>query len=143
MTRSLRSNSSWITYYGAALAALKRRHIGFGQCASVDPDALPNVHAVVLAEAIIIGFFVLLAWTGWQVLQVVLEGDISGVSHLGSHSVHPIGHSDRRRLVHHLPTAQPAGILARMTANGRHPIEHAEIEEEVEPSLKWRMRRAR
>lgn len=61
---------AWITYYGAALAALKRAHIGFDGILL----ALPwrwRVVAAVLAEFVVISFFVLLAWTGYQVLQVL------------------------------------------------------------------------
>jgi len=61
---------AWLTYYGAALAALKRAHIGFtGLVDGLAPR--PRVAAVLFGEACVIGFFALLAWTGWQVLQVL------------------------------------------------------------------------
>jgi TRAP-type C4-dicarboxylate transport system permease small subunit len=61
---------AWLTYYGAALAALKRAHIGFtGLVDSFQPRL--RVAAVLLGEACVIGFFALLAWTGWRVLQVL------------------------------------------------------------------------
>lgn len=63
---------AWLTYYGAALAALKRAHIGFPGMV----EALPTrwrIIAVCLGEVFVIGFFVLLAWVGWEVL-IVLEG---------------------------------------------------------------------
>ncbi len=63
---------AWLTYYGAALAALKRAHIGFpGLVESLPPHW--RVAAVYLGEIVIIGFFVLLAWVGLEVLDV-LEG---------------------------------------------------------------------
>ena len=63
---------AWLTYYGAALAALKRAHIGFpGLVESLPPHW--RVAAVYLGEIVIIGFFVLLAWVGLEVLEV-LEG---------------------------------------------------------------------
>ena len=63
---------AWITYYGAALAALRRKHIGFdGALLSLPPRA--RAAGIVAAEALTIGFFVLLAWSGWRVL-VILEG---------------------------------------------------------------------
>jgi TRAP-type C4-dicarboxylate transport system permease small subunit len=63
---------AWITYYGAALAALRRKHIGFdGVLLALPPRA--RAGAIVAAEALTLGFFVLLAWSGWRVL-VVLEG---------------------------------------------------------------------
>lgn len=64
---------AWLTYYGAALAALKRAHIGFpGLVNSFRPAV--RVPVVLLAEAIIISFFVVMAYYGYQVL-VILEGD--------------------------------------------------------------------
>lgn len=63
---------AWLTYYGAALAALKRAHIGFpGLVEALRPDL--RFAAVIVAEVIVIAFFVLLAWVGWEVL-LVLEG---------------------------------------------------------------------
>ena len=64
---------AWVTYYGAALAALRRGHIGFdGGLLAI---ALPwRMVAAAVAEIVVIGFFVILAWTGMRVLQV-LEGD--------------------------------------------------------------------
>ena len=61
---------AWVTYYGAALAALKRRHIGFDGLLLRLPLKL-RMGAVVVAEILVIGFFVLLAWTGLEVLAVV------------------------------------------------------------------------
>jgi TRAP-type C4-dicarboxylate transport system permease small subunit len=64
---------AWLTYYGASLAALKRAHIGVpGLIAAVSP--LYRVPLVILAEIVIIGFFLMLAWYGYVVL-VILEGD--------------------------------------------------------------------
>ncbi len=64
---------AWVTYYGAALAALKRRHIGFDSVLLALPKAV-RVIVAILGELIILAFFVLLAWAGMEVLAV-LEGD--------------------------------------------------------------------
>jgi TRAP-type C4-dicarboxylate transport system permease small subunit len=64
---------AWVTYYGAALAALKRQHIGFDGLVRSVPPAW-RLAFVVVSEIAVIGFFGLLAWTGWIVLEV-LEGD--------------------------------------------------------------------
>ena len=64
---------AWLTYYAAALAALKRAHIGFGGLVSAAPPQLRLV-LVVIAELFVYGFFILLAWVGYQVL-VILAGD--------------------------------------------------------------------
>ena len=61
---------AWITYYGAALAALRGAHIGVS--ALVDMMAPPlRVVTVIVAEAFVIGFFLLLAWASWHVFQVL------------------------------------------------------------------------
>ncbi|HFD15559.1 MAG TPA: TRAP transporter small permease subunit [Rhodospirillales bacterium] len=64
---------AWITYYGSALASLKRAHIGFPNLVQAMPAPL-RLLAVLLAELAVIAFFLLLAWTGWWVMEV-LEGD--------------------------------------------------------------------
>ncbi len=63
---------AWITYYGAALAALKRSHIGFDDVLRALPVPARKV-AVVVAEILVLFFFALMAWAGWKVLTV-LEG---------------------------------------------------------------------
>jgi len=64
---------AWITYYGGALAALRRKHIGFdGVLLAIPMPA--RMWAVWIAEIVFLAFFVLLAWAGWTVL-VVLQGD--------------------------------------------------------------------
>lgn len=62
----------WLTYYGAALGALKGAHIGFPGLVNALPPNL-RLAAALFAEACVFLFFGLLAYTGWQVL-VILEG---------------------------------------------------------------------
>jgi TRAP-type C4-dicarboxylate transport system permease small subunit len=64
---------AWLTYYGAALAALKRAHIGFPGLVDAMPPNL-RMSAVWFGEVVVIGFFGLMAWVGWEVL-IILEGD--------------------------------------------------------------------
>jgi len=45
---------AWITYYGAALAALKRRHIGFDSVLLALPP-VPRMIALIIAEVTVIG----------------------------------------------------------------------------------------
>ena len=52
---------AWLTYYGAALAAVKRAHIGFPGWSTRCRRAL-RVPAVLFGELCVIGFFALLAW---------------------------------------------------------------------------------
>ncbi len=83
----------WLTYYGAALAALKRSHLGFPGLVNACPPHI-RVSLVILAEAIVIGFFVLLAWTGWVVLEILEQTylvSLPEVSAQITQSVIPIG----------------------------------------------------
>lgn len=64
---------AWVTYYGAALAALKRSHIGFDDVLLALPKKARAV-AIIISEFLVLFFFVLLAWSGIAVLQI-LEGE--------------------------------------------------------------------
>lgn len=61
---------AWITYYGAALAALRRRHIGFDSVLLSLPKPA-RLAAAIFAEAVVLAFFLLLAWAGMRVLSVL------------------------------------------------------------------------
>ncbi len=63
---------AWLTYYGASLAALKRAHIGVPTVVRALKGA-PRLAAVIVSEAVVVVFFALVAWAGWQVM-VILEG---------------------------------------------------------------------
>lgn len=119
---------SWVTYYGAALAALKRKHIGFDSVllAIAMPVRLWVAYA---AEVLVLGFFVLLAWAGWEVLQV-LEGEslvsLTWVPVQFTQSVIPIGAA-----LFVLCELLSAPDYLNMVATGQS-LEHAEIEAEIE-----------
>lgn len=119
---------SWITYYGASLAALKRRHIGFDTVLLSIPMPARMV-CLAAAETIVIGFFVVLAMTGWQVLRV-LEGDmlvsLTWVPVQFTQSVIPIGGA-----LFVLCECLSLPQYWRMTAAGKS-LEYADIEDEVE-----------
>ena len=84
---------AWLTYYGAALAALRRAHIGMPTIVR-KLRGRARLVAVVLAEIAVVGFFVVVAWSGWQVL-VALGGtslvSLPGVPARAAQSVMPIG----------------------------------------------------
>lgn len=123
---------SWITYYGGALAALKRRHIGFDSVLLSIPMPV-RMAAVALSECVVIGFFAIMAYTGWTVLQV-LEGDmlvsLTWMPVQVTQSVIPVGAA--LFIVCELLSLPQ---YWRMTAAGKS-LEHAEIEEEVEVEMK-------
>lgn len=64
---------AWLTYYGAALAALTRGHIGFSGLLNAMKPGL-RIPVLILGEMFIFGFFILMGLVGINVLQV-LEGD--------------------------------------------------------------------
>lgn len=64
---------AWITYYGSALAALRRKHIGFDAVLLSIPMPA-RMWFVALGEVLVIAFFILMAWAGLRVLDV-LEGE--------------------------------------------------------------------
>ncbi len=63
----------WRTYYGSALAALKGAHIGVPGFVNAMPARL-RVVVTIFAEACVFLFFIVLAWTGVNVLAI-LGGD--------------------------------------------------------------------
>jgi len=63
----------WLTYYGSALAALKGAHIGVPGFVNAMPPGL-RLASALFAEAVVFIFFIMLTWTGVQVL-IVLSGD--------------------------------------------------------------------
>lgn len=84
---------AWLTFYGAALAALHRAHIGFPK---VLDSLRPSLRRplIVVGEACVLVFFLVMAWAGWRVLGV-LGGDtlvsLPWVPQRFTQSVIPIG----------------------------------------------------
>jgi len=61
---------AWLTYYGAALAALHRAHIGMPTLVDRARGKLREA-LVVFAEGIVLSFFGVLAWAGFRVFTVL------------------------------------------------------------------------
>lgn len=122
---------AWITYYGSALAALHRRHIGFDTVLLAMPRSM-RLGAVLLGELLVLSFFVLMAWAGMEVLEV-LEGDrlvsLTWVPVQFTQSVIPIG-----AMLFIICQLLSLPDYWSKTARGIS-LEHAEIEEEVEAEL--------
>lgn len=122
---------SWVTYYGAALAALKRRHIGFDTVLLALPQGL-RMAAVALAELLVLAFFALMAWAGFEVLNV-LEGmtliSLEWMPIQVTQSVIPIG-----AILFIICELLSLPSYWKSTAAGIS-LEHAEIEEEVETEM--------
>lgn len=61
---------AWLTYYGAVLAALQRSHIAFPGIVNAMPPWL-RLSVTLFTEACVIGFFLIMAWYGWVILEIV------------------------------------------------------------------------
>ena len=61
---------AWLTFYGAALAALHRAHIGFPKVVDGFQPSLRRP-LVLIGEVCVLGFFVVTAWAGWRVLGIL------------------------------------------------------------------------
>lgn len=61
---------AWLTFYGAALAALHRAHIGVPTLVAKLKGPMRTV-VILIGEACILGFFGVLAWAGMRVLTVL------------------------------------------------------------------------
>lgn len=83
---------AWLTYYGSALAAHRGAHIGFPGIVNAFPPGL-RLAAAIFSETIVIGFFLLLAIYGTQVM-LILQGStlvsLPNVSQAFTQSVIPI-----------------------------------------------------
>lgn len=66
---------AWVTYYGAALGALKRSHIGVPELVRLLPPVL-RLPLAVVAEVFVFAFFILLAWVGYSVLEVLATDNL-------------------------------------------------------------------
>ncbi|MEX2163725.1 MAG: TRAP transporter small permease [Sulfuricaulis sp.] len=61
---------AWVTFYGAALAVLKHAHMGVPEVVRMLPRG-PRVAAAVVAQLCTLAFFVLLAWVGYSILEIL------------------------------------------------------------------------
>jgi TRAP-type C4-dicarboxylate transport system permease small subunit len=123
---------AWITYYGSALAVLRRRHIGFDSVLLSIPMPV-RMWAVMLAESITAGFFILLAWAGFVVLSILGGMSLTSLTWVPisfTQSVIPLG-----AILFLICQALSLPEYWRKTAAGVS-LEHAEIEEEVETEMK-------
>ncbi len=61
---------AWLTFYGSALASVKRAHIGCPEVMAFLPPKAKLVFRVI-SETLTIGFFLLMGWMGYKVLGVL------------------------------------------------------------------------
>lgn len=83
---------AWLTFYGSALAAAKRAHIGCPEVVAMLPPRM-KLTVRIVAEALVIVFFALIAWVGYSVLDVLATDNLVSlpqVSVVYTQSVIPI-----------------------------------------------------
>lgn len=61
---------AWLTFYGSAYAAAKRGHISCPELVAMMPPG-PRLAVTVVVEILVIGFFALLGYMGWYVLEIL------------------------------------------------------------------------
>ncbi len=61
---------AWLTFYGSALASVKRAHIGCPEVVDQMPAAWRRALGI-LAQVLVIGFFALLCWVGLQIMPIL------------------------------------------------------------------------
>src|SRR3546814_18041674 len=69
---------AWLTFYGSALASVRRAHIG---CPEVVESLGPRCRRYfnILAQLLVIAFFALLGWMGLEIMTI-LAGEIGRAS---------------------------------------------------------------
>jgi TRAP-type C4-dicarboxylate transport system permease small subunit len=83
---------AWVTYYGSALAVLKHAHMGVPELVRMMPP-IPRVLVTLLAQLLTLAFFVLLAWVGFSVLEILATDNLVSLPRLNAahtNSVIPI-----------------------------------------------------
>lgn len=84
---------AWLTFYGSALAASRGAHIASPSILAIIP-ARWRVLVTIISEALTIAFFVLLVWTGLQVIEVLDGSNLVSVPFISQQltvSALPIG----------------------------------------------------
>jgi TRAP-type transport system small permease protein len=69
---------AWVTYYGSALAALRRAHLGVPELVRLLPPPL-RLAVAIFAEACVFAFFIIMAWVGYTVLEVLATDSLVSI----------------------------------------------------------------
>jgi TRAP-type C4-dicarboxylate transport system permease small subunit len=84
---------AWLTFYGSALAAAKRAHIGCPEVVAAMPPAI-RLALRIVAEVLVIAFFATVAWMGYSILDVLATDNLVSLPAISvkyTQSVIPIG----------------------------------------------------
>ena len=115
--KSPQSVLAWLTYYGSALAACHRGHLGFPGLFLSLPKPLRGA-AFITAEIVVIGFFAVVGYAGWYLLGIFGEETLVSLE-LGPSQFYPVSDSRWRGSVHNRRSAQHAGCLEKINGGNR------------------------
>jgi TRAP-type C4-dicarboxylate transport system permease small subunit len=83
---------AWVTFYGSALAVMKHAHMGVPEIVRLMPRGW-RVATTLFAQACTLAFYLVLAWTGYAVLEVLASDtlvSLPAVSVAWAQSVIPV-----------------------------------------------------
>ena len=98
-----------MTYFGAALVALNRGHLGFDNIVRQLPAGLRAL-AFTVSESLTITFFLALAWGGVRLMHVISDERLMTVDWFPERRG-AIGHSNRLRAFRNCRIGKPADGL--------------------------------
>jgi len=80
---------AWLTFYGSALASVRRAHIS---CPELVEQASPRTRRAlgIVAHVLVIGFFALLGWVGASILPIIASETLSSVSEISMAAVQSV-----------------------------------------------------
>lgn len=84
---------AWLTFYGSALCALKRSHMGFAGLVSSMPLKMRKIFFL-FSEVIVLGFFAVMAWASYYLLAIFGEETLTSLDFITlsfAQSALPIG----------------------------------------------------
>ena len=77
---------AWLTFYGSALASVKRAHIGCPEVIDQLPPAGRRA-ANIAAQVVVVGFFVLLGWMGVAIMPALVGESLVSLTWLPMNAV--------------------------------------------------------
>lgn len=110
---------AWLTFYGSALAAVKRAHIGCPEVMAMLPPRVKFALRIV-AEALVIAFFALIAWVGYSILDVLATDSLVSLPSVPVNYVQSVLPISAVLIIIAEILTLPAVLAAARTAQGAH-----------------------
>lgn len=110
---------AWLTFYGSALAAVKRAHIGCPEVIALLPPRV-RFGLRLVAEALVIAFFALIAWVGYSILDVLATDSLVSLPAVPVNYVQSVLPISAVLIIIAEILTLPAVLAAARTAQGAH-----------------------